>query len=535
MLIDVEEKGFYTLRDEINVQIAQCLNSHLCRSHSYAAMGRNAMMEKCSVHELVNFHRAINGVPSFTDGVGVQGLWEIFAYTINGVDVDVYEQSRVTDSEILRSNGTGYSYTVLSPGVIQFEQDSVNGLFATLTLLSDGTYRYDFVDNDGDVLSAIGTRVVEAASTCCVTRADLLAVKCILDSYCGCTATVVEPEPLPTPPCSFDVYAEVVQPLCEEGTGEVTLTSTGVGEVTYAWDDDGTGAHREDLPAGTYVITATDQLGCTGELELTILPLPNGELGGEFSIEYFAGACRNRLTFTPSGGQGPYTVIWRYCEGGAQVATGETFNAACCGTCYEVVVTDANGCSYIEQYNVVCDPCDGFSVEIDAEVPGCAYGGVAGETLMPATLSVNITGGTAPFSYLWSGGLSASTSPTYVQSSNGTYNVTVTDAEGCTANDSYSLVMPLVPSASHELTSGDSVGCEGNVTITLSNVPAGLISWLVLDDESNVIHSSGGVDQLSINLTGICCGDEYTAMISYPSTVSGQECTYIYRFTLACP
>lgn len=67
----------------------------------------------------------------------------------------------------------------------------------------------------------------------------------------------------------------------------------------------------------------------------------------------------------------------------------------------------------------VSSPCDSFSVKIDAQV-------------WPDTsnLKANVSGGTAPYAYQWSTG--AQTQEAFVTAS-GTYSVTVTDANGCTA------------------------------------------------------------------------------------------------------
>ena len=56
------------------------------------------------------------------------------------------------------------------------------------------------------------------------------------------------------------------------------------------------------------------------------------------------------------------------------------------------------------------------------------------------TTSSVTAGGTAPYTYSWTGG--AGTNATASALCAGTYTVTVTDAEGCTATDSYTVTEP---------------------------------------------------------------------------------------------
>ncbi len=59
--------------------------------------------------------------------------------------------------------------------------------------------------------------------------------------------------------------------------------------------------------------------------------------------------------------------------------------------------------------------------------------------------TVNVTGGTAPYSYEWD---NDATTASIVGAVAGTYNVTVTDANGCTAMTSVTITEPAVLSAS---------------------------------------------------------------------------------------
>lgn len=92
-------------------------------------------------------------------------------------------------------------------------------------------------------------------------------------------------------------------------------------------------------------------------------------------------------------------------------------------TTYSVTVTDELGCTAEGQFDYIAiiDPCTLFSVEI-----------MVVDSISPPFLFTNIFAGSAPFTYLWSEG---SVSSTIEITLSGTYFVTVTDNEGCTATD----------------------------------------------------------------------------------------------------
>jgi hypothetical protein len=57
------------------------------------------------------------------------------------------------------------------------------------------------------------------------------------------------------------------------------------------------------------------------------------------------------------------------------------------------------------------------------------------------SINLSVTGGCAPYAYLWSNG-STSEDPSTLGA--GTYGVTVTDANGCTTTNSFTLTQPAI-------------------------------------------------------------------------------------------
>jgi hypothetical protein len=60
------------------------------------------------------------------------------------------------------------------------------------------------------------------------------------------------------------------------------------------------------------------------------------------------------------------------------------------------------------------------------------------ETIMDNEVTINVTGGTAPFGYVWS---NTATGQTNTLTESGTYTVTVTDAEGCEETHSFNFTI----------------------------------------------------------------------------------------------
>jgi len=103
------------------------------------------------------------------------------------------------------------------------------------------------------------------------------------------------------------------------------------------------------------------------------------------------------------------------------------------GGIYLVSVTDNNACLFVDTFNVGGQNNMIFGTVTNNELCGQSGTGVS---------SISISGGTAPFSYLWSTG---STSQTISNLTAGSYTATVTDVSGCTTTGTTVVSTPLVP------------------------------------------------------------------------------------------
>ncbi len=134
--------------------------------------------------------------------------------------------------------------------------------------------------------------------------------------------------------------------------------------------------------------------------------------------------CHNgSATVYVANGFAPYTYTWLT----SPIQTTQTAVGLAPGT-YTVCVTDANGCTACNS-NVFVDStnCTGFFVNTQATNATCA-------TCADGSATVNVTGGTPPFSYTWYTS-PIQTTQTATGLSQGTYVVCVSDAYGCNGCD----------------------------------------------------------------------------------------------------
>ena len=204
-------------------------------------------------------------------------------------------------------------------------------------------------------------------------------------------------------------------------TGAISIaTIGGTGTLSYVWNDGVTTQNRTNLVAGTYSVTATDASNCTATLSGIVVTQPAAVLSATATQVNVAcyGNTTGAITLTPAGGTSPYSYNW----GGGITTQSRTGLAA--GT-YAVTLTDANSCITTLTKTISQPSALTLSTAITkASCPGVSDGAI----------TLTIYGGTTSYSVAWTGpnGYAASTTSLTARVA-GTYIVTVTDANGCTA------------------------------------------------------------------------------------------------------
>lgn len=247
---------------------------------------------------------------------------------------------------------------------------------------------------------------------------------------------------------TISLTATVEKTSCTGNTGSIDITVSGGAEpYTFTWTGGSTTEDINNLSAGVYNVQVTDANGCStsrsfvvkenNTLQLSAVPSPTS------CIEDNSGS----IDLIVSGGTEPYTYTW------SDGSTTEDLSGLAKGI-YSVTVTEAGGCSSTLRVSVLAET---FQVSTSSQNPTCI--GTDGY------IQITPLGGQAPYTYVWSNG---GTTSEISGLASGMYDVTVTDATGCSRKLYFYLTEPEPLSLSAEITNVNCVESEFNLDITVT-------------------------------------------------------------------
>jgi hypothetical protein len=277
------------------------------------------------------------------------------------------------------------------------------------TFFSGGTTPYTYSWSNGASTSTLSSL---AAGSYTLTLTD--ANNCVT----SISVTITEPSAL-------DLTAGFQSdPLCANGMdGSATVGATGgVQPYTYSWNNGSTGTSLSMLSAGTYTAFVTDGNGCTDSVSVILTDPAAISIAESLSDPRCFEGNTGSIDLTVSGGTPAYTYQWNT----TPPQTGATANNLTAGT-YSCTVTDNNGCT--ETYSGTLNEPPALLIELDS------VDATAGQ--MNGQAWVTASGGTPPYTYLWSTG---ATTDTIQNLFAGNYTLTVTDANGCIAEGAVTVV-----------------------------------------------------------------------------------------------
>lgn len=363
---------------------------------------------------------------------GCQGLSDTYTITVNPTPT----VNAILDQELC--NNTNTAMVSFSGGVAGTTYDWVN-------------------DNTAIGLGASGTGAIASFVATNTTASPISGNITVTPTAAGCTGSseiftiTVNPTPV------VDPIAD--QELCAgDNTNAIAFNSTTVG-TTFGWTNTNTaigiGASGSgNIPSFTAVNTAASQIsgtfqvtptadGCVGLAEtfvISVNPLPTATISG--TAELCDGDAAVDITFTGANGTAPYIFTYNVNNGGNQTVTST-------GATATVTAPNTPG---VYTYNLVSVQ-DGSSTQCSQSVTGTATVTVndlpnvsAGSDFVVCQGNTAILTGSGASTYTWTGGVTDGVpfSPT----TDGTYTVTGTDANGCVNTDDVFITVEELPAVS---------------------------------------------------------------------------------------
>ncbi|MFM7401182.1 MAG: gliding motility-associated C-terminal domain-containing protein [Bacteroidota bacterium] len=244
------------------------------------------------------------------------------------------------------------------------------------------------------------------------------------------------------------------------GNGSANLESvTGLPPFSVLWSNADTSGQINNLTPGLYTVTLTDSKGCTGVSSVEITEPPALDVPCSVADVSCFGLNNGSALVFADGGTPPYSYLW---SSGSDTSALDSLTAGV----YDLTLTDANGCTQVQSLTV-SQP-DLLIAQPDSSSVTC-FGFSNG------TVQTTALGGTPPYSYLWNTGSDTSVVNNLIA---GIYDVTVTDANGCSLVQSVSVSQPDLLTA---VSGATNVSCFGQSNGTAQITAAGGVSpWSYL-------------------------------------------------------
>ncbi|MBK7940008.1 MAG: T9SS type A sorting domain-containing protein [Lewinellaceae bacterium] len=321
----------------------------------------------------------------------------------------------------------------------------------------------------------------------------------ITDGNCVQTITNLE---VTSPPPAQIIQNGLLNPACfGDSTGAIDLAVFGATPpYNFHWSNNAATEDLQNIPAGNYSATVTDANGCSfisQTIALTQAPQLAVSPGLLQHVQCF-GENNGAISPAISGGFAPYQFVWN------TGATSAALNNIPAGN-YSLTATDASGCSQAFSATIT-QPAPLTQINLAKTDPTC----IGSED---GSIEITLDGGTAPYHLSWSNGQSGAGLTLLQNQTAGVYNVTATDASGCsllqndialTAPQLLSLELEqIVPAtcfgASDGQISVSASGAQGQVDVTwngisggltLTNIPAGPYIVQVRDERGCAIRDT---------------------------------------------
>jgi PKD repeat protein len=396
-----------------------------------------------------------------------QDLWTEVGGSISRVWL-YYDSTFTVNLAYTWQGGTSYSFS--------------NGSSASATSI------WDY--GDGSPLDTVFNPTHTYATPGTYTVCSYVTGACVSDT--ACTTLIICPAP------ALAAYTYVTT------YPTVDFTNTSQNGASYSWNfGDGSPLDNSVNPSHTYAtfgtyqvcLTVTDTCGGvnTNCKNISVCPaLIPVSLGGDVT------ACGSTV-LSPQFPNATY--LWNTNATTAQIT------ATSSGS-YNVIVTDANGCSGTDTVNVIINPLPVVNLGPDLGFCGTA-----------ATLDAQNPG----LNYLWS---NSATTQTITVTTNGTYTVTVTDGLGCSKSDAIVVALLAVPPAN---LGNDITMCQGITSLSTQSGTGFSYLWNTGSTFGSIIINTGGTYWVVVTASNGCTNSDTVVV-----TMNAPAVSYVETQNLLC-
>lgn len=437
----------------------------------------------------------------------------------NGLSAGTYTVT-VTDSDGCSGTATVTVTQLILLAVVNVTHQSIPGVNngSATVIGSGGTSPYTATWSNGPTTMTINNL---APGTYTVTLTDAKGCSVVKTANINMASCVISGNIAATNATCFGL-----------SNGSATINLTGAtNPITYIWSNSNTSKTISGLAAGTYTVTATDGAGCPliQSIQITSPQALVSSVTAQTNT-LCAGSSDGALTAGVLGGVQPYAFLWSNGKNTASIA-------GLAPNFYSLTVTDANTCTTSLTATISSPPAINISIASKTDV-ACPSGS-------NGALSVNVNGGNAPYQYFWSNG---TTQSNIAGLSDGTYTLTVTDNNNCSASlvaqiqvqdvtpPQLSLTNATVDLSVNGVTMVSAAifdnGSSDNCGIATMSVTPNTFNCNNIGDNAVTVSAtdlSGNTSMATVVLTIV---DNYVPVLVCPANISVGACNTVVNFPL---
>jgi len=319
---------------------------------------------------------------------------------------------------------------------------------------------------------------------------------------------------------NLNVSATGSDPKCNGGSnGSATVTVTGgTAPYTYSWNSTPvqTTATASNLPAGQYVVSVSDNGGCTGSATVTLnnpAPIVPTVTTSPSTCSAANGTAGANVS---SGGTAPFSYAWSC----TPIQTTQVATNLLPGT-YTVIIADANSCT-VTASGIVTQQNGGWTLTAGTPTNVSCFGGSNGA----ASFTINNPGANV-FTYSWNTSPLQST-PLASNISAGTYTCSVSDNNGCTQTVSVTVTQPTQLTVSANTAPTICTGSVGSATATANGGTSPYTySWNTSPAQTTSIANGLPAGSITVTVT-----DNQGCTVTAPAVVGTTIQTFVLTTTV---